>query len=900
MAAGSKITTPGGTISLSTSGGAITQSAAGTTLFGLAVSLGGASTSNVGSALINMGIANAPGAPANQPVTLTGSTSSAGAGIFVTSAASMNIGAAGVTSTNGTVALTSGSTGLIAQTAVTGTVSITGHQVTLKGGTGGLGDPTTNLTLSGSLLTANTTGAAFLDSPAAVTFAGASSAGGAAGFNMSSNNAVTFASGATLATAAGSISIGATSVSFLAGAGKVLNAGAHAVNLYTTDTGSGTIVVGGSTGTFPLSTTMLQQISAGTLTVGSPDDMGGLTVASPLNVSGSGSNLIGSYNLSFTNGGSYSAGGNAITLGAKSLTIATGSTATLGPVSGGAATVSVNAAGGSTATSNTLTLKNSLNAMRINANLNVFGGSMLLQSSNAANGAITFANNATLNTKVLSGQPTAGTITVAVGPLQPASITPYGGTSTITVSATGHGNAFLGSTTPAAAIQGPASSPDALLNAHGSNILLISPVGTSSTISFGNGTTLTADPPVGGAGLLAPTVNNAVSQTGAGSGAALKMPYVPTFHETFNPAGASNYEPALSLPGSPVVNGADINAASFSGSAAAPGTAAAPAGAGVPPASSPLERAQDARAPRVGQLDAPAPEEFDPENIILFDGLSFRTNDEIAPRDAKLPVENVAGDAPSCGAVPAAGARHAWTQGDLQPISYVVPTAARLEGAAAPRVAMLTSPVVPGAFASKDARTSNMLARLHACGVEAGLGVNGATVELRKGSILFTPERALAVESSFGRITIGAGAVVLVVALHNGVAIYDLHDSHAGDVTLSTQGHTVCLAPGHHVLTARQGITSYEQVNPLAAVGHRNLHVKDCGHGTRQFSSEFSLVSALNGLRPLVQMKQSNNARDARIIKEIMKDAAIIQTTRRFSGTYRRMAASRTYVTAQR
>jgi len=114
--------------------------------------------------------------------------------------------------------------------------------------------------------------------------------------------------------------------------------------LDTVNHATASIVVGGNTGAFNLSLPLMNQIKAGTLSVGSAGDLGGITIASLLNVSGAGSpTLVGPYNLVFQNGGNYSANSQSITLGTKTLTVNAGGSVDPGTVTGAATTVSITA-----------------------------------------------------------------------------------------------------------------------------------------------------------------------------------------------------------------------------------------------------------------------------------------------------------------------------------------------------------------------------------------------------------------------------------------------------------------------------------------------------------------------------------------------------------------------------
>ena len=107
--------------------------------------------------------------------------------------------------------------------------------------------------------------------------------------------------------------------------------------------------------------------------------------------------------------------------------------------------------------------------------------------------------------------------------------------------------------------------------------------------------------------------------------------------------------------------------------------------------------------------------------------------------------------------------------------------------------------------------------------------------------------------------------------------------------------------PGKHLVLTHQGVPAYEHVNPLECIGHRNMNMADLNDGLRQFSSEFSLVSALNGLRPLIALKHSTNPRDAKLYAQMVKDAVIVQQRNQVKGrmvNYQRMSSTRSFATA--
>src|SRR5262249_4914396 len=95
------------------------------------------------------------------------------------------------------------------------------------------------------------------------------------------------------------------------------------------------ISVGGTTsGAFNLPNATLQSITAGTVSIGSTSQTGGITAAGPLHASGSGRGRVGPYNVKFITGGNYTAAGQTLLLGTKTLTVTATGTVDTGTVTG--------------------------------------------------------------------------------------------------------------------------------------------------------------------------------------------------------------------------------------------------------------------------------------------------------------------------------------------------------------------------------------------------------------------------------------------------------------------------------------------------------------------------------------------------------------------------------------
>ncbi len=233
---------------------------------------------------------------------------------------------------------------------------------------------------------------------------------------------------------------------------------------------------------------------------------------------------------------------------------------------------------------------------------------------------------------------------------------------------------------------------------------------------------------------------------------------------------------------------------------------------------------------------------FIPENFILFDGTNVRTNSS-----AELMVD---------------------------PASDTVEISSEFKPAG---LHTLLAPQMPTGMKNGSVRDFGKL------GVDGRM--NAGKLNLQRGSVLMVPKQDTTVETAFGSIKVNAGAVVLVVAKPEGVSIYNFHDNHSGSVATTIGKQEIKLAPGHHLTVSGQ-MGTFDQVNPIACIGHRTLTSSLVG-SSAVHTSEFSIMSALGGMKTWAAMKQSKDRNDVHIVHTVLKNAAIIMQVRKSSGSYR-------------
>jgi hypothetical protein len=163
-----------------------------------------------------------------------------------------------------------------------------------------------------------------------------------------------------------------------------------------------------------------------------------------------------------------------------------------------------------------------------------------------------------------------------------------------------------------------------------------------------------------------------------------------------------------------------------------------------------------------------------------------------------------------------------------------------------------------------------------------------------RGSMLLVPDEDVAINTAVGTVHVGKGAVVLLVVQPNaGVSIYDLHDNHVGDVSISIDGGTpTTLSPGRHLSVATGSADDFAAINPFDTVSHRQLATKKIGALT-VFTSEFSIPSAMRNLLVIAAMTKSHKPQHVRITEAMLKNAAILMQLNGAAEPYQRFGSQR-------
>jgi hypothetical protein len=145
----------------------------------------------------------------------------------------------------------------------------------------------------------------------------------------------------------------------------------------------------------------------------------------------------------------------------------------------------------------------------------------------------------------------------------------------------------------------------------------------------------------------------------------------------------------------------------------------------------------------------------------------------------------------------------------------------------------------------------------------------------KDGPVLFVPTKDTTVETPFGIVKISGNSIALVSVSSAGLSVFDLDDQHKGSVSVESNGHNVVLSPGRHVLITPHHRAEFAQLNPIETIAHRGLS-SSVKNGHRAHMSEFSVLSAIDSVKPLKALAASSHPNARKISGRMLKTTAIL------------------------
>jgi len=171
---------------------------------------------------------------------------------------------------------------------------------------------------------------------------------------------------------------------------------------------------------------------------------------------------------------------------------------------------------------------------------------------------------------------------------------------------------------------------------------------------------------------------------------------------------------------------------------------------------------------------------------------------------------------------------------------------------------------------------------------------NSATriVTLTNGATMYNPDHDTTLETPFGKVHVGAKAVIIIVLSKNGMSLFNVHDEHRDDVRLEINGSILPISIAEHATIIRDK-RDFADLNPLESITHREVNATALPGGMQLIQSQFSILSALSGIKPLRAMAHSSNPEDRKLIQGLVKDAAVIMQTKAGNGAYHRVSSAK-------
>jgi hypothetical protein len=179
-------------------------------------------------------------------------------------------------------------------------------------------------------------------------------------------------------------------------------------------------------------------------------------------------------------------------------------------------------------------------------------------------------------------------------------------------------------------------------------------------------------------------------------------------------------------------------------------------------------------------------------------------------------------------------------------------------------------------------------------------------LKLNRGSVVFAPSTNTQVSTAFGTINIAAHSLVLVMALKDSVAVYDLNDTHRAAVSVSVHSSApsdradakrFVLAPGRHVLLTRAASNregGFEHVNAAQLFAYRGIRkqavgINEDGVALHAYSADFNLMQAIKTVVPLQKLVASNNHAARKLSERLLKTTCILSQLDGSTEAYRQV-----------
>jgi len=157
----------------------------------------------------------------------------------------------------------------------------------------------------------------------------------------------------------------------------------------------------------------------------------------------------------------------------------------------------------------------------------------------------------------------------------------------------------------------------------------------------------------------------------------------------------------------------------------------------------------------------------------------------------------------------------------------------------------------------------------------AQAGSKSATFELNKGTVVLAPSVDTVVKTHLGDLHVAANSVVLIMSYAQGLAVYDLHDSHQHAVRFQVGEQVHPLFPGAALVLSENIRSTFEEINPAQLFLYRNMQEKSLSN-IKAYEGEFMPLSAIHAVAPLKQLFKTTDTQSKRIGQRVLKTAVSV------------------------
>lgn len=169
----------------------------------------------------------------------------------------------------------------------------------------------------------------------------------------------------------------------------------------------------------------------------------------------------------------------------------------------------------------------------------------------------------------------------------------------------------------------------------------------------------------------------------------------------------------------------------------------------------------------------------------------------------------------------------------------------------------------------------------------AKTAMTATVTRLRSGNLFCAPTNATAIlDTDFGKVKIAPHAMVLAMAVVDGLAIYNFDDRHHDSVVVEHNNHKLSVSPGHHILITSRNAQAFEEVNVSEHILYSGVKKTSVGSDTNVFTAEFFIPSAIDAITPLKKLVQAKDAASVVKAQRMLKTAAIILHLQGGKGSY--------------